>query len=203
MCREPFDPFEYVGKSFKCSSTNSQAKISTAAAAVANATWRGPRFSNGKSIYQRYEIGSYLNTIAPTNCTGNVCTSGGQGSVDFAYKALLKKDAASAITNATHRDFDTIYRAVKQVFASNLQTNEVDLRDFRDAGGKMITYHGLADQSISPGGTLHYYKEVSDFIGNITSFYKYYRVPSLEHCWGGNGGQPEGLFAQLRYWVED
>ncbi|RGP72011.1 glycoside hydrolase [Fusarium longipes] len=202
-CRREFNPFKHIGKSFDCSTTNSKHKISHAAAAVANASWAGPRFSNGKSMYAGYEIGSDLSTLAPTNCTGKVCRSGAEGSVEFAWRTFVKKDVTAVLNNATHRDFDTIFRHVKQIFASNFETNEIDLRDFRDAGGKMITYHGLADPSISPGGTLHYYNEVSNFVGNVTSFYKYYQVPALEHCWGGNGGQPEALFDQLRAWVED
>ncbi|EMT74633.1 Tannase [Fusarium odoratissimum] len=218
-CRRKFNPFKQVGKSFDCTSTKSMLKISHAAAAVANASWTGPRFSNGKSMYPGYEIGSDLPTLAPTNCTGTVCKSGGEGSVEFTWKTFVKKDMAATLKNATGRDFDTIYRHVKQIFASNLETNEVDLRDFRDAGGKMITYHGLvislvfkirlqadisqADPSISPGGTLQYYNKVSDFVGNVTSFYKYYQVPALGHCWGGKGGQPEALFDQLRAWVEN
>ncbi|RKK66919.1 hypothetical protein BFJ69_g14956 [Fusarium oxysporum] len=202
-CRHIFNPFKQVGKTFHCTSTRSKLEISHAAASVANASWTGPRFSNGKSMYPGYEIGTDLPTLAPTNCTGTVCKSGGEGSVEFAWKTFVKKDMAATLKNATGRDFDTIYRHVKQIFASNLETNEVDLRDFRDAGGKMITYHGLADPSISPGGTLQYYNKVSDFVGNVTSFYKCYQVPALGHCWGGKGGQPEALFDQLRAWVEN
>ncbi|EXK35670.1 hypothetical protein FOMG_08883 [Fusarium oxysporum f. sp. melonis 26406] len=181
--RRQFNPFKQVRKTFHCTSTRSKLKISRAAASVANASWTGPRFSNGKFIYPGYEIGTDLPTLAPTNCTGTVCKSGGEGSVEFAWKTFVKKDMAATLKNATGRDFDTIYRHVKQIFASNLETNEVDLRDFRDTGGKMITYHGLADPSISPGGTLQYYNKVSDFVGNVTSFYKYYQVPALGHCW--------------------
>ncbi|EXM18251.1 hypothetical protein FOTG_13673 [Fusarium oxysporum f. sp. vasinfectum 25433] len=202
-CRRKFNSFKQVGKTFHCTSTKSKLTISHAAASVANASWTGPHFSNGKSMYPGYEIGTDLPTLAPTNCTGTVCKSGGEGSVEFAWKTFVKKDMAATLKNATGRDFDTIYRHVKQIFASNLETNEVDLRDFRDAGGKMITYHGLADPSISPGGTLQYYNKVSDFVGNVTSFYKYYQVPALGHCWGGKGGQPEALFDQLRAWVEN
>ncbi|KAJ4116117.1 hypothetical protein NW768_011089 [Fusarium equiseti] len=202
-CRRKFDPFKHVGTSFHCSSIGSKLKISHAAAAVANASWTGPRFSNGKSMYPGYEIGSDLPTLAPTNCTDRVCKSGGEGSVEFAWKTFVKRDMTATLKNATGHDFDTIFRHVKQIFASNLETNEIDLRDFRDAGGKMITYHGLADQSISPAGTLQYYNQVKDFVGNVTTFYKYYRVPALGHCWGGNGGQPEALFDQLRAWVEN
>ncbi|KAF5704828.1 hypothetical protein FGLOB1_8340 [Fusarium globosum] len=202
-CRRQFDPFKQVGKTFNCSTIGSEMKIIHAAAAVANASWSGPRFSNGKFMYYGYEIGSDLSTVAPTTCHGTICTSGGQGSIQYAYRAFVKKDMTAQLKNATGRDFDTIFRNVKQIFASNLETNEIDLRDFRNAGGKIITYHGLADQSISPRGTLHYYNQVSDFVGNITSFYKYYQVPALGHCWGGNGGQPEELFDQLRAWVEN
>jgi hypothetical protein len=142
-CRRIFDPFKQVGKPFNCPSAKSKLKISHAAAAVANASWTGPLFSNGKSMYPGYEIGSDLSTLSPTNCTATVCKSGGEGSVEFAWRAFVKKDLTATLKNATSRDFDAIFRHVKQIFASNLETNEIDLRDFRDAGGKMITYHGL------------------------------------------------------------
>ncbi|KAI8273730.1 hypothetical protein K4K60_010485 [Colletotrichum sp. SAR11_57] len=202
-CRAAFDPFSHVGDSFFCSTTNTTLAITQAAAAVANASWTGPRFSNGKFLYDGYEIGSDLSVIAPTNCTGEVCTSGGRANILFPWQAFVMKDPSATLPNITDGTFDTIYRAVMLVFASNMETDEIDLRDFRDAGGKLMTYHGLADQSISPGGTLRYYNKVADFVGNVTSFYKYYRVPGLEHCWGGNGGQPEQMFSQLRAWVEN
>ncbi|KAF5723710.1 glycoside hydrolase [Fusarium mundagurra] len=126
-------PFKQAGKSFNCTSTKSKLKISHAAASVANASWTGPRFSNNKSMYPGYEIGSDLPTLDPTNCTGTVCKSGGEGLVEFAWKAFVKKDMAATLKNATGRDFDAIYRHVKQIFASNLETNEIDLIDFRDA----------------------------------------------------------------------
>ncbi|KAG9500693.1 hypothetical protein J7337_006372 [Fusarium musae] len=191
------NPFRHVGKSFNCTSTKSELKISHAAASVANASWTGPRFSNCKSMYPGYDISSDLPTLAPTNCTGAVCKSGGEGSVEFSWKTFVKKDMTATLKNATGREFGTIYHHVKQIFTSNLETNEVELRGFRDAGGKMITYHGLviylafkvrfqakisqADPNISPGGTLRYYNKVSDFVGNITPFYKYYQVPALGH----------------------
>ncbi|RBR18081.1 hypothetical protein FVER53590_04332 [Fusarium verticillioides] len=171
-CRK-FNPFRHVGKSFNCTSTKSELKISHAAS-VANASWTGPRFSNCKSMYPGYDISSDLPTLAPTNCTGAVCKSGGEGSVEFSWKTFVKKDMTATLKNATGREFGTIYHHVKQIFASNLETNEVELRGFRDTGGKMITYHGLC-----------------------------YQVPALGHYWGCKGGQPEALFEQLRAWVEN
>lgn len=94
-------------------------------------------------MYYGNEIRSDLPTVAPTTCNSTICTSGGQGTIQYAYRAFVKKDMKVQLKNATSRDFDTIFRNVKQIFASNLETNEIDLRDFRDAGGKIITYHGL------------------------------------------------------------
>ncbi|WYZ38164.1 hypothetical protein EsH8_III_000078 [Colletotrichum jinshuiense] len=178
-CRESFDPFAYVGASFECSSTGSMLNITEAAAAVANASWTGPRFSNGKFLYDGFEMGSDLSTIAPTNCTGEICAGVGLENLVWAWQTFVAKDPNATLPKLTGGTFDTIYRAVKLVFASNLETDEADLSDFKNAGGKLITYHGLADQSISPGGTLRYYNKVADFVGNISSFYKYYRAYPL------------------------
>ncbi|RKK99694.1 hypothetical protein BFJ68_g13099 [Fusarium oxysporum] len=150
-CRQSFDPFKQIGKSFHCSGTNSKIKISHAAAAVANASWSGPRFSDGRFMYYGFEIGTALSEVAPTKCTGDTCV-GTRQDFAFAYQAFVNRKA---------------------------------------------------DTAISPAGTLDYYNQISDFTGNVTSFYKYYRVPALKHCWGGNGGQPEALFSQLRAWVEN
>ena len=61
-----------------------------------------------------------------------------------------------------------------------------NLKDFRKAGGKMITYHGLSDQLIPPRGTYHYYNSVLQ--GNYKETQKYYRFfpyPGNGHCGGG------------------
>ncbi|KAK1470330.1 hypothetical protein CCUS01_06432 [Colletotrichum cuscutae] len=175
-CRANFNVYAQVGKSFTCAQINSTLEISEAAANVANASWTGPRSSTGRFIYDGYEMGSDLSVIAPTECTGKVCTSStAEANVAFAWRAFVSKDPNATVPTLTDTTFDTIHRATK-----------------------------LADQSISPGGTLRYYNTVSDVVGgNISSFYKYYRVPGLEHCWGGRGGQPEAIFAQLRAWVEN
>lgn len=141
-CRQSFDPFKQIGKSFHCSGTNSKIKISHAAAAVANASWSGPRFSDGRFMYYGFEIGTALSEVAPTKCTGDTCV-GTRQDFAFAYQAFVNRKVTTELTNITARDFDTLYRNVKLLYASNLETNDIDLRDFRDAGGKMITFHGL------------------------------------------------------------
>jgi hypothetical protein len=80
-----------------------------------------------------------------------------------------------------------------------------NLKDFRKAGGKMITYHGLSDQLIPPRGTYHYYNSVLQ--GNYKEtqkFYRYFPYPGNGHCGGGAAPLIDGekLFSALVNWVE-
>ncbi len=52
-------------------------------------------------------------------------------------------------------------------------------------------------------GTERYYKAVAALLPDVHDFYRHYEVPGLGHCYGGPSGQPSGLFAQLRAWVEN
>lgn len=43
-----------------------------------------------------------------------------------------------------------------------MNSNHPDLSEFRDRGGKMITWHGLADNIILPNGTLNHRQRVEE-----------------------------------------
>jgi len=84
--------------------------------------------------------------------------------------------------------------------------SDEDLTKFRRAGGKMITYHGLADSLIFPRGTYHFYNKVVQ--GNYSAtqaFYRFFPYPGNGHCGGGAGPQidAETLFSKLVDWVEN
>lgn len=144
-CRAAFNPFDYVGTSFKCveNSFSDTIKITKAAAAVANAAYKGPVFSNGKPLWYGFEIGSDLTYIAPTNCTSTGCIATGHEMIKIWHDAFDVTNTPLDFSNLTHKDFDNMYRMAKRTYAHFLATDERDLSEFRDAGGKMITFHGL------------------------------------------------------------
>jgi feruloyl esterase len=84
--------------------------------------------------------------------------------------------------------------------------NDVDLRPFARAGGKLILLHGAADELVSPYSTSDYYSRVRTLLGpRLTgSFLRYYVVPGANHA---NFGTPafaaswDSLTA-LDRWVE-
>ncbi|EXJ70759.1 uncharacterized protein A1O5_05749 [Cladophialophora psammophila CBS 110553] len=202
-CRATFKPADYVGTTFTCAETGLNMPISAAAIDVSENIWNGPRYSNGDFMWYGFEVGTNLSELAATTCTQNsTCIPANRASLDFWQQYFVLRDPSANVTTLTHPQFDDLYRTLKKELAP-IAATETRIADFQEAGGKMITYHGLADAAISPKSTLHYYQEVSTVLDNVMDFYLYYRVPGLQHCWGGSGGQPIHLFDQLRSWVEN
>ncbi|MFF1679766.1 tannase/feruloyl esterase family alpha/beta hydrolase [Streptomyces sp. NPDC058256] len=81
-----------------------------------------------------------------------------------------------------------------------------DLSEFRDAGGKLILYHGWADTLIPPTGTTNYYRAVQDTMGGPAAtnrFARLFMFPGLYHCTGGGPGPDNSdLVHQLVGWTE-
>ena len=105
-------------------------------------------------------------------------------------------------------------------FHEVIGTDDPDLSDFREHGGKLITYHGLADELIFPRGTYNYYNRVTERMGGLAKvqkFYRFFPYPGGGHC-AGNTSQPNSplidatlasqfqvnatLFNALINWVE-
>lgn len=50
---------------------------------------------------------------------------------------------------------------------------------------------------------MDYYNRVLDISPNAHDYYRFFEVPGLAHCSGGNGGQPTATFQALVDWVEN
>jgi feruloyl esterase len=79
-----------------------------------------------------------------------------------------------------------------------------DLSAFRKAGGKLILWHGWADQHISPLFTIQYYEAMQSTMGasNVNDFARLYVVPGVAHCGGGEGFPNIDLVSQITAWAE-
>lgn len=97
----------------------------------------------------------------------------------------------------------------------NINTDNPDLSAFKARGGKLITWHGLADEVIMPQGTVNYYHTVANAMGGIPSvqaFYKLYLVPGMGHGTPNGTSNPNAnppvvgvtqMYDAMRAWVED
>ena len=85
-------------------------------------------------------------------------------------------------------------------------TDNPNLTDFRNHGGKVIVWHGWADQLISAYGTVDYYDRVQQQMGGpqkTSQFFRLFMAPGVGHCGGGTGPAPSGQLEALLSWVEE
>lgn len=239
QCFETFNPYTMVGKSVKCNQTGDTIiQVSKEAAKVVNASWAGVTSHNDNILWRGYRPGSDLSGnlekigqgMACTNCTVDGC-KGCPNPLGISYfVTLLAKDLGFDLSSMSQSQFEYFFRLGQQEYESLLATNNPDLSRFHEAGGKMVTFHGLvsdphdilssraaqcltkteqADQFIPDHGTRLYYENVMKMMSTIDSsvevqdFWRYFPVPGVAHCQGGPGGRPEKLFEQLRDWVEE
>jgi hypothetical protein len=142
-CLANFDPFSVVGQAIDCAEMETPA-ISSAAAAVANATWQGMRNAQGVHLYPGLSPGTDISVgVAKTECTGGSCT-GVPLPVAAQWTALfVARDANLDVSKLTHAEFDWLAHQGEQRYNSIIGTEDPDLSAFFNAGGKLITFHGL------------------------------------------------------------
>ncbi|KAH8725721.1 Tannase/feruloyl esterase [Phaeosphaeriaceae sp. PMI808] len=212
-----FDPFSMVGKFVNCTSTGEAVRISNASATIANLTWTGPRKANGEFLWYGVEHQARLTGAdapqgttsdmgyASTTCSSNgTCVGAPTGLGENWLKFFIKKDPEwdYALIESVD-EYARLFHTSVQQYDSLIGTSDADLSRFRDVGGKVITYHGLADGLIPTKGTSDYYDRATNFTPDVKDFFRYFEVPGLAHCAGGSGGQPTATFQALVDWVEN
>lgn len=150
-CLGLFDPFGMVGLSVNnCPDAEGTIEISRAAAIVVNATLHGMQTEDGRPTWYGIPPGADLTGELPLqpgvvsiNCTAGTCV--GQPS-NFGLQWLqlfVAQDPDLDVMNLTHAEFDELVRRSGEMYRSVIGTEYPDLSDFRDAGGKMVTFQGL------------------------------------------------------------
>ncbi|KAH8660383.1 Tannase/feruloyl esterase [Xylariales sp. PMI_506] len=207
-----FDPFSVVGKPFTCESTSTNMTVTTTAASVANLSWYGALSSTGERLWYGPNIGSDLTGDSYGYGAGMVstsCSSSGNCSVtpfslaEQWVSRFIENNISYDASKMTMEQFTSIFHQGVNQFDSIIGTDDPDLSEFRNRGGKLMGYHGLADGIIPTRGSNHYYDAVSALIPDVQDFYRYFPTPGIGHCFGGPGGTPTTLFDTMRSWVEN
>jgi hypothetical protein len=80
-----------------------------------------------------------------------------------------------------------------------------DLTAFRDRGGKLILWQGMADNAAGAHGILDYYQAVRERMGGLEQTRKFARmfaVPGGYHCRGGYVPYDQDFLGAMVNWVE-
>lgn len=127
----------------------------------------------------------------------------GFGLADSNFRFLALEDDAPGFSWRTFRYPQDLPRL--KTMTEILSPLDADLRPFRQAGGRLIVYHGWADPGISALGTLDYVEQVAKAVGGQAAadrFLRAYFVPGMHHCSGGPGVDQFDMLTALEGWVE-
>jgi hypothetical protein len=190
-----FDPRTQIGLATPCGPITAQD------AAVVAKILDGARTTGGRFLWYGLRPGAAFQGLA------NTTTSGG-APFPIALTHLgtwVQQNPAWDWTTATARDFDRLFARSVRLFTDVIGTDDPDLHAFERGGGKVLIWHGQADQLIFPQGTIDYYRRVRAAMGGTAEtegFARLFLAPGVAHCAGGPGPQPGDPLNALTDWVE-
>jgi hypothetical protein len=190
-----------------CTASDTACLTSTEAAAI-NKIWYGPTNKKGnKRLWYGEVRGTDLSalTLSPAGALNPFPPAIQQPKYwvyfdpNWDWKTELGYDNFESYVDDT----------IAQMAPGGTATDNPDLAAFRDQGGKLILWHGFADQLIMPEGTIDYYDEVVNTLGggyqHTQEFARLFMAPGVGHC--GNTGintgpVPQNPFDYVVNWVE-
>ncbi|KAI1772953.1 tannase and feruloyl esterase [Hypoxylon cercidicola] len=192
-----FDAKSMVGAAVQCDG-NTTTTITERDAVVWNKIRDGFKDERGNLLWYGLQPGTdYLHqAIQP----------GFRISIQWISDFLLRSPGLDVSNIKQEQLVDLFHQSVSE-FGDSWGTDNPDLSAYHARGGKILTWHGWADDLISPLGTLDYWKRVADLAGGekeTDEFYRVFMAPGLGHCGGGPGPQiPTDNLAPLVEWVEE
>jgi len=174
--------------------------ITATDARVMEQIWAGPTSTSGKKLWYGLEPGASLSGLAGTVTTNGV-TAPAPFPITVAWlQDYLKQDPSWNWQTLTYSQFDQLFAQSVSEFSATIATNDPDLSQFKKDGGKILIWHGLADQLIFPQGTINYYQRVQQAMGGATqagSFARLFLAPGAQHCASAAGPAPANPLAAV------
>ncbi|MFD8215950.1 tannase/feruloyl esterase family alpha/beta hydrolase [Streptomyces sp. NPDC059697] len=200
-----FDPRRLIGTKVVCD--GKELTITAADAAVVRKIWDGPRTASGKRLWSGVPVGADLSALAgltKPDADGNV--EGAPFQVPAAWvKLWVAKDPSLDISKITYSRFTQLFQQSEAEYDKIIGTDDPDLSSFRKSGGKLLTWHGLADQYIPTQGTAEYRERVEREMGGakrVDDFYRLFLAPGTVHCGLNKGDGTTDDLGALTAWVE-
>lgn len=159
----------------------------------------------GRKLWYGLEPGASFAGLAGTTTTSGV-TTGNPFPISATWLGTwLQKNPSWNWQTLTYAEFDRLFTQSVSEFSSVIATDNPDLSAFRKDGGKILIWHGLADQLIFPQGTINYYQRMQLQMGGAAatdSFARLFLAPGAQHCASAAGPAPADPLTAVVNWVE-
>lgn len=149
--------------------------------------WQGPVGKDGNSLWAGLPRSAPYQGIAGDNVFIIAAEHAKwvKGDKDFDWKTI------------GYDEYEGYFKLSQTKLNAMIGSDNPKINAFKDGGGKLLMWHGWADQLIFPQGTIGYYQNVAAENGGIDAtkdFARLFMAPGVAHCAGGPGadafGQP-------------
>lgn len=201
-----FDPRTLAGEAFDCDGAPSA--FSTIATQVAHAAYTGPRGPNGEFRWYGFgkDVSLHAKGTGPAALAcpeaGGECSAPAFHMSDLWLRYFYAKDPSLNLTHITRERFDDLFLVAVDEYESVIGTANPELGRFKRAGGKMLSWHGMADQLVPVNGSTDYYDRVLAKDANAQDFYRLFLAPGADHEGAGITVSDEDSLDYIINWVE-
>lgn len=183
---------------------------------VISSIYEGVKTSSGKAIYSPFPYDPAM---------------GGGDSAFWQYQAAYRFESSStamiftsppvelqefnpanfnAMEYALTTDLDDILtktEATTDLYAESAMSfmtppNPEDMSVLKNRGAKIMVFHGINDQAFSVDDTAAWYESLEQGTGDTEQFARFYAVPGMGHCKGGQSTDQFDMLSTLIAWVE-
>jgi feruloyl esterase len=176
--------------------------LTAAQVAAARKIYAVPAASDGRALYPgSMPVGS------ESPWADGITAPAGQRAIAEGYASYRRYLDRNVALDSSMRDWQIDAATLAELKASLgtiYDSTDPDLTEFRERGGKLILWHGWADQAIPPHGTLAYWHAIGEAVGGAAerdAFVRLYMIPGFYHCFGGDFDRFD-FVTHLMNWVE-
>lgn len=209
-----------------CEGNATEACLSAAQVEALRRIHAGPTNSKGEALYSNWawdrgiESGDWRfwkleSGIPPWDSMPLIATMGASSLAQIFSNPPVQVEGSPAAleqfllgydfdTDATVDATDATFTESPMDFMTPTDVDNPELADFRNAGGKMIVFHGMSDPVFSALDTIRWYEQLdANNGGNAEDFALLYTVPGMGHGSGSPATDKFDAFTALVDWVEN
>jgi pimeloyl-ACP methyl ester carboxylesterase len=170
------------------------------------ALMQGPQDSQGHPLYAAFPYDAGISDPAYYRMHLGTSTDGTPNSADatlgFDTLRYLAMTPPNPGFNVFNFDFDRDV-ALTAESSKIIDADATDLNTFA-RHGKLLLYHGLSDQGLSPLDTLDWYERLrTPNGGSVKDWARLFMIPGMTHCAGGPATDQFDMLAAMVAWVEN
>ncbi|KAL0935611.1 feruloyl esterase b [Colletotrichum truncatum] len=200
-----FDTTKLIGEEVDCSDTDGVVSITEKYAEVVAKTVEGAKTTSGDFLWYGNPPGAPFDGLANTWTRDGITVAVPFAPAEAWMRYFVAQDPDLDTASLTFSEFEEIFKQSVNKYNDSFGTDSPDLTGFKNAGGKLLTWHGMADPLITHPGTTLYWERLQQKMGGpevVDEFYRVFLAPGAGHCSGGYGPVPVEPLSVLVDWVE-